>query len=84
MRMADVRAVITFWRQVPPEAETLALLASVYTTWRPEGQELTEEQVVAAHRRSLEERWRAGAMNAKQFFEATGGRMSIDPMPRNA
>ena len=77
--MSDVRTLIDFWRQAPPEAETLALLASVYTTWRPEGQEVSEAQAIAAHRRSLEERWRAGAMNAKQFFEATGGRMSIDP-----
>ncbi len=82
--MSDARALTDFWRQAPPEAETLALLAAVYTSWRPEGAELTEEQVIAAHRKSLEERWRAGAMNAKQFFEATGGRLSVNPMPQTA
>jgi hypothetical protein len=82
--MSDARALTEFWREAPPAEETLALLAAVYTTWRPEGREMTEEEAIAAHRRSLEERWRAGAMNAKQFFEATGGRMSVNPMPQTA
>ncbi|MGC8518465.1 MAG: hypothetical protein ACP5P4_08035 [Steroidobacteraceae bacterium] len=81
MRMSDALAITKFWLQSPPEGEMLALLASVYTSWRPGGQELTEEEAIAAHRRSLEERWKGGAMNAKQFFEATGGRMSVNPMP---
>lgn len=83
MRMSDARAITELWREAPPESEMLALLAAVYTTWRPGGKELTEEEAIAAHRRSLEERWKSGAMNAKQFFEATGGRLSVNPMPQS-
>lgn len=57
--------------------ETLALLARVYTTWEPTGKEMTEEERAAAHQASLEARWKAGAMNAKQLFEAMGGAKAV-------
>jgi len=44
-------------------------------TWGPE---LTPEQI-AAHRASLEARWAAGAKNAKQLLEETGGVLKAPP-----
>jgi hypothetical protein len=63
-----------YWRSWPPEHEMLAMLASVYTTWQPEKKhQLTEQEQIIAHRKSLEERWRAGALTPKQMYEAMGG-----------
>ena len=53
----------------------LAMLASVYTTWKPNAEKLSPEE---AHRRSLEERWKSGAMSVKQMFESLGGVISFD------
>ena len=48
------------------------LAISVYTTWAPKVQ-MSEEEITVAHRKSLEQRWKAGAMNVKQLYDATGG-----------
>ncbi len=46
----------------------------VQTTWEPKGaKKMTAEEAEAAHRESLERRWAAGAMNIKDFYEATNG-----------
>jgi hypothetical protein len=70
MRMSEARAITDFWCDCPPEGEMLALLAEVYTTWRPASRRVSD---AASHRRSLEERWAAGAMNAKQLLAVSGG-----------
>lgn len=63
-----------YWGSYPPEHESLALLLSIYTTWEPaNAQPKTEAEAQAKHRASLEARWKAGAMNAKQMFESMGG-----------
>lgn len=59
------------WGECPPQNETLSILAQAFTNWRPAGQRMT-------HRESLEARWEAGAMNAKQLFEAMGGALSLN------
>lgn len=46
--------------------------------WEGRAKPLTEAEVIAAHRKSLEQRWAAGAMNPKQLYEATGGFISAD------
>ena len=74
MRLSDARAIAELWKEAPPEAEMLAILAQVYTSWRPGGKELTEAEQQRRHRASLEARWNAGsAMNVKQLFEAMNG-----------
>lgn len=46
----------------------------VQTTWEPKSaKQMTAEEVEAAHRQSLERRWAAGAMNIKDFYEASNG-----------
>lgn len=70
MRMRDARALSEFWQDCPPESEMLALLAQVYTTWRPvHARQMTPDE----HQKSLEARWASGAMNAKQLLDAFGG-----------
>lgn len=76
MTLPQVYDLFEYWSRSPPEHEMMALLAQVYTTWRPDRAPMTE----AEHRRSLEARWKAGAMNPKQLFEAWGGQAAvIDP-----
>jgi hypothetical protein len=74
MTLPEYFALCKYWRGAPPENETLAMLAQVYTSWEPERPPMTEAEAIAAHRKSLEDRWRGGAMNVKQMFEACGGR----------
>jgi hypothetical protein len=74
MTLPEYFALCEYWREAPPEHEVLAMLASVYTTWEPERPPMTEAEAVAAHRKSLEDRWRAGAMNPAQMLAALGGR----------
>ena len=76
MTFRQARDLFTYWQESPPENEILAMLAKVYTTWRP-GPPLTEEQAMVEHRKSLELRWKAGAMNPKQIFESMGGRLGV-------
>lgn len=70
MDFRDAAAILLYWNTAPPEAEMLALLAR----WVPVAKRITPEE---AQRKSLEARWAAGSMNAKQFFEATGGVLSL-------
>lgn len=69
MSMPEVFRQLAYWRRHPPVHELLSMLAQAFTTWRPEGKPMTTEE----HRASLEARWKAGAMNVKQMFEAMGG-----------
>jgi len=71
MGWSEARALVQYWRSSPPEHELLALFARVYTTWDPAAAKMT-------HQETLEARWAAGAMNAKQIFEAMGGRLSTN------
>jgi hypothetical protein len=78
MRMADARALTDFWLDCPPENEMLAMLAMVYSTWKPRAvKTLTEEEQRAAHQASLEARWKAGAMNPAQMLAAMGGAKAV-------
>lgn len=67
MTLLQANRLFAYWENHPPEHDILAMLARVYTTW---GEKPMSE---AEHRASLEARWRAGAMNVKQAFEAWGG-----------
>jgi hypothetical protein len=67
-----------YWGSYPPEHESLAMLLSAYTSWEPaNARPMTQEE----HRKSLEQRWKAGSMNVKQMFEAMGGALSLDGSP---
>lgn len=75
MTLPQAYELFDYWRNFPPEHEILAMLARVYTSWEPENaRPMTPEE----HRASLEARWKAGAMNVKQIFEATGGVISLN------
>lgn len=69
MTLRDARTIVSFWRECPPEGEMLAMLARVYTTWRPP---MTEEEMLVEHRRSLQRRWSAGALSAKDIVGMGG------------
>ena len=82
MPFPHARQVLEYWGDVPPEHEMLVILAKQYYGWRPPDKPITEAEMIAAHRKSLEERWKAGAMNPKQLYEAFGGRpMTTDGAP---
>lgn len=81
MTFRDARQVLDYWSERPPEHETAILFAQQYLGWRPAAKPLTEAEVVAAHRASLEERWKAGALNVKQMFESMGGVISVGGAP---
>ncbi len=36
MTLPDVQRLFDYWREHPPEHELVAMMARVYTTWRPE------------------------------------------------
>lgn len=75
MTLPEVFRQFEYWRRFPPEHEIASMFARVFTTWRPEGEEVTSE---AEHRASLEARWKSGAaMNAKQIFEAMRGKAAL-------
>jgi len=74
MRFSDARSLFAYWQDFPPEHELLRIQVMVQTTWEPKSSKvMTAEQAEAAHRESLERRWASGAMNIKDFYEATGG-----------
>ncbi len=75
MTLPEAMELFEYWDNFPPEHELLRIAISVYTTWQPE-KKLTEEEIVVQHRKSLEQRWKGGAMNVKQLFEATGGKLA--------
>lgn len=77
MRFREARQVLEYWNENPPEHEMLCTLARMQG-WEPRGKPPTEAEVIAAHRKSLEQRWAAGAMNPKQLYEASGGFISAD------
>jgi hypothetical protein len=66
-----------YWRRCPPTHEMLAMFARVYTTWEPGGAKtMTSEEWQAAHRASLEQRWKSGQfMSVADLFKATGGKL---------
>jgi hypothetical protein len=74
MTFPEVYRLFEYWCANPPENEMLAMLARVYTTWKPPEPELARDD----HQKSLEARWNAGAMNAEDMlalFKHTGGRV---------
>lgn len=72
MQFRHARELFDYWLNCPPENEILAMLARTYTTWEPQIAK-TEEEAREQHRKSLEARWKAGAMNAAQLLAAAGG-----------
>lgn len=81
MTLSQAKKIFSYWDESPPEHEILAILARAQTNWEPKSsREMTEEERQIAHRASLEARWKSGsAMNIKQMFEATGGRLAVGP-----
>lgn len=77
MTLIDAQELFQYWLDFPPENEMLALFARVYTTWEPKGRPMTDEDRAQSHQESLEQRWKAGAMNAKQLFESMGGKSAV-------
>ncbi len=77
MTLPEALELFDYWQNSPPEHELLAILTRAYTNWEPVRQ-MTEEECQIEHRKSLEMRWKAGAMNPKQLFEATGGVIRLD------
>ena len=73
MTLPEVQELFDYWSEAPPEHELVALAVSAYTTWKPSETIRNAEE----HRASLERRWKAGAMNAKQLLEAMGGKISV-------
>jgi hypothetical protein len=75
MRYRDAHQILLYWDDYPPEGEMLAMLAGIYTTWEPASrQKLTEADIEAEHRKSLEFRWKtAQALSPKQMVEAFNG-----------
>lgn len=73
MSARDARAVLKYWRDCPPLHETLAVLAQAYTTWKPDSSRpKTEAEAQAMHRADLDRRWKGGAMDARQMWQAMG------------
>jgi hypothetical protein len=77
MTLPEALELFDYWETSPPEHEMLSMLAQAYTTWEPKRQPRTEEEAIAAHRKSLEERWRAGAMNVAQMFKSMGSKIIV-------
>lgn len=74
MTFPEALELFDYWQTSPPEHEILGMLAKVYTTWEPKpAHSVTAEEQQAAHRASLEARWKAGALNAKDLVEMGGG-----------
>jgi hypothetical protein len=79
MTLPEYYDLCDYWADRPPEHESLAMLLDAQTDWEPYSRKAkTEEEAIAEHRRSLEQRWKAGAMNIKQMYEATGGVIALD------
>lgn len=75
MTFPQAMELFEYWSSFPPEHEILAMLARAYTTWEPQD---SKPMTAEMHRESLEARWKSGAMNAKQMFDAMGGSLSVD------
>ena len=77
MTLPEALELFDFWKIYPPEGEMLHFFARVYTTWSP-GPPMTEAQAQAEHRKSLEQRWRAGSMSAADMVGIhSGGPMAL-------
>lgn len=37
MTLSEAAALFSYWQESPPAGEMLAMLAGIYTTWRPAG-----------------------------------------------
>lgn len=81
MTFREARQIFEYWQERPPEHEMIILFAQNYLGWEPRGKPLTEDEKRAAHQASLEARWKAGALNVRQMFEATGGVIAADGGP---
>jgi hypothetical protein len=75
MTMREYYDLCEYWADRPPEHESLAMLLDAQTDWEPKSRQVLS---VEDHRASLERRWKAGAMNIKQMWEATGGVLSMN------
>jgi hypothetical protein len=75
MTLPQYYELCEYWSDRPPEHESLAMLLEAQTSWEPSSRQINS---VADHRASLERRWKAGAMNIKQMWEATGGVLSLN------
>lgn len=75
MTLPEATDLYRYWQDFPPEHELLARLAAFQTGWRAAN---AKPMSRSEHQRSLDERWKGGAMNPKQLFEATGGVISLD------
>lgn len=71
MTLQEARALTEYWQDCPPENELLTLLTQAFTTWKP-GKPLTEEEMIVEHRKSLQRRWDAGALNARDIVRMGG------------
>ena len=79
MTLRDARAITDFWQECPPENEMLAMFARVYTSWEPASiLNMTEEERMVEHRKSLQRRWDAGALSAQDLVRG-GGLISAGP-----
>lgn len=74
MTLPEAMEIFDYWNDFPPEHELMRIAVMVFTTWEPYTKP-TEEEVIAQHRKSLEQRWKGGAVNVKQLYEATGGQL---------
>lgn len=78
MTLPQTYELFEYWRNWPPEHESLAALRAAFTGWEPDNaRPMTPEE----HRASLEARWNsAQAVNVKQLYEM-GGLMATDGQP---
>jgi len=75
MTFRQARGFFDYWKNFPPENESICVLVQAYTTWRPQGP-MTEEEAVAQHRKSLEDRWKAGALDPRQMLAVMGEKLT--------
>lgn len=71
MTFPQVYRLFNYWKTSPPIHEIGALMARVFTTWKPVEDNADPPEI--AHRKSLEARWAAGYMNVADMFKAGGG-----------
>lgn len=73
MTLPEALEIFEYWNNWPPEHELLAMLTGAYTSWEPASRKnMTEQELQIEHRKSLEKRWAAGALDAKQIVEMGG------------
>lgn len=82
MPVPDAFELLEYWEQSPPEHVMLAMFAQVYTTWRPGGKPLSEEEVRVEHHKSLKQRWDAGARSAADLVGMGGVLATQSPQGR--